>query len=243
MSGGITKPLTLFQAEPKSLETLPALFYFALSGEASLNLPPLNEPIVLLRRHPIHLFSVSLPYHDAIKNPDEAIKAWRETLIQGTDPLLPFIEEVKRILTAFFDAGLIDPKRCAVAGLSRGAYAASRLFAEDPRFTHLLGWAPLIDFSSLSEEAPPIPGSLFENLDSFVGRPLKFLIGNHDTRVHTDTVYTFIRKLTQASIAQGIRSPDIELALKPSIGYKGHGTSPETFKEGTDWLLKQFNLV
>lgn len=243
MSGGITKPLTLFQAEPKSLETLPALFYFALSGEASLNLAPLNEPIILLSPKPIHLFSLSLPYHEKIRHPDEAIKAWREDLVQGTDPLIPFLEEAKRIVSALFDAGLIDPKRCAVAGLSRGAYAAARLFAEDRRFTHLLGWAPLIDFSLLSENHPPLPASLFENLDSFVGRPLKFLIGNHDTRVHTDTVYTFIRKLTEASIAQGIRSPDIELALKPSIGYKGHGTSPETFKEGTDWLLKQFNLV
>lgn len=164
------------------------------------------------------------------------MEAWKEDLLEGKDPLKDFLAESQKNISRLFEKGWIDPERCAVAGVSRGAFAAVKLAALDKRLTHILGWAPLIDFSK------SVPYTLFDHVESLVGRPLNFLVSNSDTRVGTDTVYQFIKQLTEASVEKGIRSPPVELTLKPPIGYKGHGTAPETFEEGVNWLLTQFKL-
>ncbi|MCB1113443.1 MAG: hypothetical protein KDK62_01670 [Chlamydiia bacterium] len=227
---------------PKDNRPLPLLFYFALSADESLNTPPINEPARLLKDHSVRVVSISLPFHDDKHTPQEAMIAWGKEILKGKDPLKDFLKAAKKTLTDLLEKNLVDPEKIAVSGVSRGALAAGKFFSLDSRIQSFLGWAPLIDFSKLSESQELEPYSLFENLDSFVGRKVKFLIGNHDTRVHTDITYAFVQKLVEASLEKGVKSPPVELALKPSIGYKGHGSSPETFQEGVDWVLKQFNL-
>lgn len=222
---------------------LPTVLYFALSGHESLHLDPINQPVQFLKEFPIRLLSFTLPKHGIGLAPDKAMEAWKEDLVQNIDPLDTFIPQCMATIDTLFAKNLVDPTRFALMGLSRGAMVAGKLAAHDPRLTHILGFAPLIDVATMLDLGERTPYSLFDSINQLVGRPLKFLIGNHDTRVCTDTTYTFIRQLTLASIAEGIRSPEVELAVKPSIGYKGHGTSPETFKEGADWLLKQFRLT
>jgi len=71
---------------------------------------------------------------------------------------------------------------------------------------------------------------------------LLYLIGNYDTRVGTEKCFQTIQELTEASIEAGIRTPPVELIIGPSIGHKGHGTPPERFKAGIDWLRRQWSL-
>jgi len=235
--------LEIFQLGGAQNGPLPTVLYFALSGHESLHLDPINQPVQFLKDYPVRIISFTLPKHGAGLTPDQAIAAWKEDLLNGIDPLDTFIPLCQRTIDTLYKSDAIDPTRFTVMGLSRGALAAVKLAALDERITHILGFAPLIDFSDLNEVNGLTPYTLFDSVDELVGRPLKFLIGNHDTRVGTDSAYTFIRQLTLSSIAAGIRSPDVELAVKLSIGYKGHGTAPGTFKEGALWLLKQFRLA
>lgn len=238
--------LEIFEANPslKDIkEPLPTLFYFALSGHESLNLDPYNQIIKFLTGKKIRLYSFTLPHHGGSLTPNEAMKAWAEELDAGKDPMEKFLTQAQENISKLFEANLIDPKFCAVSGLSRGAYAAGRLAAIDSRVTHILGFAPLVRQTHPNDPTSFYPYPLFDYLDKLVGKPLKFLIGNHDTRVDTDTVYTFIKQLTLLSIEKGIRSPQVELSIKPSVGFKGHGSAPETFHEGAEWIINQCGQI
>jgi hypothetical protein len=66
-------------------------------------------------------------------------------------------------------------------------------------------------------------------------KKIRFYIGNKDTRVDTKSCMDLALSLSDAST---LRSPNIELIMSPSIGLMGHGTGPETFKQGAEWLAK-----
>jgi esterase FrsA len=56
-----------------------------------------------------------------------------------------------------------------------------------------------------------------------------------DTRVGTNHAFSFIDHVAKKAHKHHIRSSPIELIVGPSIGYQGHGTSPEVFKAGANW--------
>ena len=63
-----------------------------------------------------------------------------------------------------------------------------------------------------------------------------FLIGNRDIAVSSSSAASFILKLADYQFSKGVRSADVQIKIRPSIGHRGHGTSSETFQEGAKWL-------
>lgn len=229
-------------SEPSIQGPLPAFFYFALSGENSITLDPFNQPVQFLKPYPIRVFSWTLPGHGEGLKDTDAMKIWYESWASGKDPIEPFIQTSLKNIDQLIKEGKVDPEKMAVGGLSRGGYAACRLASVESRLKHIVGFAPLVSPARLDEFQGKVFQPLEDYIDQLANKSLWFSIGNLDTRVNTDSVYQFVRKLTDRNFEKGNRSPQVNLTIKPSIGYKGHGTAPETFKEGVLWLAQQFNL-
>ncbi len=228
---------------------LPALFYFSLSAEDSLCLDPVNQPVAYLSGIPLRIFSISLPGHEDRLPPTDALNVWAEAFARGHNLVASFVDRVKDLVDALAKRGAFIEDKVAVAGLSRGAFIAAHAAARIPEFQTLLGFAPLTRLSSVKEfhqllDHPLIASLSLENLtDKLVGRPLRFYIGNLDTRVGTRHCFDFIQKLSQESFAAGIRSPQVELIIGPSIGKDGHGTSKDVFQSGAQWAAEQLKAI
>lgn len=226
---------------------LPALFYFALSGEESLTLAPYNTPAALLEETPCRIYSMTIPGHGPGFDKFHAIRYWADQFGQEEDILHPFFENVVFSIDWLIRNEYVDPQYIAVAGLSRGAFIATHLAAHEKRIQTVLGFAPLTRLDHLQEFASAEHSTRVKMLVSRLDlehvvnnlthlRHLRFYIGNRDERVSTDACYAFIRKLAQTAHDVRARHMSIELRLTPSVGHKGHGTAPQTFEEGVNWV-------
>ncbi len=222
----------IFKGPPFSEGIMPAVFYFALSAEESLSLDPYNQPVKMLEEKRVRIFSATLPFHGPEWDNKEAMKHWAE----NPNSLIPFINETHKEILELIIKGVIDPGRMAAMGLSRGAFAAAHLAAKEPRIDTLLGFAPLI---SLDKEHAL---SLENIAATLIGKNVRFYIGNRDQRVGTDQCFSFIHHLADLSYHAGYRSPPVELIISPSIGHKGHGTAPQIFQDGINWLTNKLNI-
>lgn len=241
--------LTIFhRGPPLTRKPLPTLFYFALSGGDSLHLDPYNQPAAMLSDVPIHVFSFTLPFHGPGFVNTEAMSYWSREISQNNNFIDTFVEQSIQNIHFLIDQQYIDPKKMAVAGLSRGSLIAAHLAAKEPLLKIILGYAPLTepawmeDFKELRKY--PITALLPLNnlVDKLYDRKLRFYIGNRDLRVSTEHCFQFIKNLTEAAFQKGIRSPQTELIIYPSVGHKGHGTPPHIFKSGIEWIKAQFDL-
>lgn len=206
---------------------LPAFFYFALSGEESLHLDSYCQPVHFLEESLIRCYSLTLPYHGPGLDNATAMDRWVEALDSGEDFLTPFLQSAKAAVDMLCSYRLIDTNHLYVGGLSRGGFIALHLAAQDPRFKAILAFAPLTAIHKLS--CLPL-------VDQLISPKVRFYIGNRDQRVSTDSTYNLVRAITEAKYAKGQRSPEVEMIISPSIGHKGHGTSPQVFKEGANWI-------
>lgn len=222
----------------------PAVLFFALSAYMSLYVDPFNQAVLRLSQQGIRVFSWDLPFHSIDQDPNEAMRHWATEFARNPIFVSDFIALCQENISYLVEEGYVDPQHLAVAGLSRGGFIATHLAAQDKRIQTVLGFAPLTQPQPL-EELKDISADRFDSiaLSSQVGQlmhtRLRFYMGNRDTRVSTDACYEFIRLLTEAAFAKGIRSPQVELILYPSIGYKGHGTPPAIFYDGADWIKRQ----
>jgi len=222
---------------------MPALFYFALTGTESLTLDPFNQIVQFLHGEKLRVFSLTLPGHGEGLSPTKAIAFWAEEIRGGTKLVDDFVDEAKRAIDHLFDQNLIS--KVATAGLSRGGFIASHLAASDPRIESLLAFSPMIDLAYMSEfdalkNDPYVQKMhLSQLVDYLAGRDVRFYVGNRDVRVGTRNCFDFIEALTEKSYEKNRNLIPSELILRPSIGRDGHGTSPETFKDGAEWIKKK----
>lgn len=224
---------------------LPALIYFALSGEESLMLAPYNQPAEDLSLAPIRVFSFSLPFHGPGYDAKHAMEAWAHAFHTHPQFLQEFLLNAHENVLHLIKNGWIDPEKIAVGGLSRGGLIAGHLAAMEPRIKIVLGYAPLTSFKFLSEsikDSEIASLSLNSIIDNLLDKSLRFYIGNRDTRVDTDACYQFIRKLTERCYEKEHRIAKVELIITQSAGFKGHGTLPPTFRDGADWIKTQLGL-
>jgi len=228
---------TEFLGPPLNTGPLPAVFYFSLSAHDSLHLDPYNQPALYLSSPALRIFSAALPGHDILP-PTEALRLWAEEIHHGRDVIQTFVQEVADYIRHLIENQIIDPQKIVMMGLSRGAFIAAHTAALLPEVSHILGFAPLTRLASVQE---------FEHLDvdrwdltrlteKLYNRTLRFYIGNRDTRVGTESCFQFISALSQTAFEHQISSSPIELIIGPSIGHKGHGTSPDVFRQGASWL-------
>ena len=233
---------------PLELGPLPTFFYFALSGEESLTLNPYNQPVSFLRNSSIRIFSLTLPGHHPHQNKFDAMHYWSTRLSKGNELLHHFIDEFQSVLEFLIASGYIDTDKIGVGGLSRGGFIATHIAAREKRIKVVLGFSPLtdlshlIEFQNFTQDSKLLELSLISLVDTLADKKFHFFIGNRDIRVGTRACFNFIEALSEASYAHGHRSPPIECTLYPSIGHKGHGTPPEIFQNGVNWLKKVFNL-
>ncbi len=221
---------------------LPSLFYFAISGPDSLCLDPFNQPVQFLQGEMIRIFSLTLPGHENGLPAKEAMKIWADDMEKGRGPVDVFLDQVQLAIDFAVKQKFADAKRLAAAGLSRGAMIAMHVAARDDRFRHLLGFAPLTRLRLLREfqkiQMNPIANELdlvhlAENLSD---RHVRLYIGNEDTRVGTRECFEFAMRLVEK---KKTKTAHVELNIYPSVGQMGHGTPPEVFKQGIDWLKSQ----
>jgi len=223
---------------------LPAFFYFALSGEESLTLPPYNYPIPPLASSCLRCFSFTLPGHGPGFDKLHAMLYWAKQMAEEKYLLEYFIEKILVSVQWLIDEQLVDPDKIAVGGLSRGGFIATHIAARLTYIRTVLGFAPLTRLSELKEfkETPHLK-SRAQNLDleQLVNslthvHNFRFYISNRDTRVSTDACYHFIRQFAEVIHAKRARHCHVELIITPSIGHEGHGTSLLTFEEGANWV-------
>ncbi len=218
---------------------LPSLFYFAISGPDSLTLDPFNQPVQFLCGPMIRIFSMTLPGHENGLPATEAMGLWAEEMGQGKDRLSPFFDAVQLAVDFAVREQFADPKKMGVAGLSRGGFVAAHVAARDERFRCLLGFAPLTRLGKIREFAHLQENPLVQNFDlvrlasSLCDRSVRLYIGNSDTRVGTGDCFEFAMSLVEEKKP---RTAQVELFITPSIGQMGHGTSPEIFQQGAQWI-------
>lgn len=211
---------------------LPAVFYFALSAEDSLQLDPFNQFVTFLQDLPLRIFSITLPGHGEGLLKENAIKYWIKHMKEDSSFLTKFFDETAQSMSELKE-GVILPEKCAVAGLSRGAFAAMHIAARLPWIQTILGFAPMTKLEGYNELD-------IENIASAIAsRNIRLYIGNRDTRVGTDNCFNLMIKLSNEAHAQRVSTSPIDLIIGPSIGYQGHGTSKEIFEKGADWIKKQ----
>ncbi len=233
----VTPSLTLYHTGP-ALDhgPLPSLFYFALSGPDTLCLDPFNQPVQFLHGKMIRIFSLTLPGHENNLPATQAMSLWAEDFQKGQDFLSPFFDAIQQAIDFAVKERFADPNKLSAAGLSRGAFVAAHVAARDPRFRHLLGFAPLTRLSKIREFAhfdSPLANSfdLTELAPLLADRHVRLYIGNHDTRVGTRDCFDFAMSLVDHK-----KKAHVELNIYPSIGQMGHGTPPEIFKQGALWI-------
>lgn len=231
---------TEFLGPPLDTGPLPAVFYFSLSAHDSLQLDPYNQPAIYLSSPALRIFSVSLPGHDTLP-PTQALRFWADEIHHGRDVISVFVQEVVSYIRHLIDQQVVLPEKIGAMGLSRGVFIASHVAAHLPEIKHILGFAPLTRLAAVQE---------FQDLDvdrwdlnhlaeKIYNRNVRCYIGNRDVRVGTDACCDFISALANTAFEQKISSSPIELIIGPSIGHKGHGTSPEIFRQGAAWMEKQ----
>ncbi len=232
----------LFLGPPLEEGPLPAVFYFSLSAHDSLFTTPFNQPAEFLLEYRLRVFSLTLPGHHL--PPNDALPFWAAEVKAGRDPMAEFIKSAADTLHRLFDHNIIVPESLGMMGLSRGVFIAAHLAALFPAVKAIVGFAPLtrLDYASEFEglsDHPIVRGSSLENLaPALFNRTIRLYIGNHDTRVGTDHCFAWMQSLANAAWENRIRSSPIELFIGPSLGFQGHGTSPEAFRDGALWLGK-----
>jgi alpha/beta superfamily hydrolase len=247
-------PRIYHRGPPLKVGPLPSVIYFSLSGEESLGLDPYNQPAVFLSENGLRVFSVTLPGHEGAFPHPHAIKSWGNALSEGKNIIGEFSLVCSAVLDYLIEKNYVDSSFIASAGLSRGAYVATYLAANDKRIGTILGFAPLTrfetikdlkDFKEFKDFATPdlLSECALESLVAgLVDKTLRFYIGNHDTMVGTEHCFSFIRKLTESAYEEKRKFPPVELIVYPSVGHKGHGTPPEIFRAGCEWLLQKSGM-
>jgi esterase FrsA len=244
-------PLPLFYTGPdldSAPASLPCVIYLALSAKEALTVDPFNQPVLSLHAKPVRVFSVDLPFHGELMPAPEGIQRWAEAFAKGKDLLTPFLSDLETSLRILLQE--LKPAQVAICGLSRGGWIAAHIASRIEEITTFAAFAPLTHLSECLEFAPLKSSPLLPPLDlhflacSLAKKKIKVYIGNRDARVHTDLCYSWVRSLVEEAFeAHRMRSPPIELVLKPSIGYLGHGTAPQTFEEGASWILQQMDTL
>ena len=118
------------------------------------------------------------------------------------------------------------------------------LAVRSPFCNRILGFAPLTtlefaqEFQGLAIEPLTQNYRLKNHLIALAHKKIRFYIGNHDTRVKTESAFDLITSIASYAHAHRIKG-SYELFITNSIGYMGHGTSDETFREGAHWAFEE----
>lgn len=229
-----------YTGPPLSNGPLPSVFYFALSSQDSLLLEPFNHPVQQLFSDNLRIFSVSIPGHGGDLPKEKALEFWATKIKSNICPLSHFFEETIAAIEELKPYFLQE--KIAVCGLSRGGFVALHIASRLSYIKKILAFAPLIQPEHIKEFQDLKNHPLVKNLsldpimNDLLDKNIRFYIGNRDLRVGTLHSFRFITHLANLAYEKRIKYGSFEMNIKTSIGYLGHGTAFETFKDGTTWL-------
>lgn len=228
---------TSFVGPPLEKGKLPACIYLALSDHDSLHLDPFNQFVTHFKGKPVRVFSFMIPGHEPGRKKEEAIAYFAERLQAGDDVITDFIEKAADAIHEILEK---YATKVTLAGLSRGAYLALHIAARVKQVKTVLGFAPLTELGKTREfvDFDPAHLSLYHHIDALSEKTLRFYIGNRDLRVGTDRLFALVSELADHAYKKRIRASPIEMLVGPSYGSLGHGTPPEIFAKGAQWMLK-----
>ncbi len=239
----VAPDVTLYHlGPPLDLGPLPSFFYFSLSGTDSLCLDPFNQPVQFLHGKMIRVFSMTLPGHECDLPATGAMKVWADDFSKKFDPIDKFLDSFALALEFAIQNKFVDPNKMAVGGLSRGGFVALHAAAREERLKFVLAFAPISqlhkvkEFHHLHEDPLVLSLNLSNISQKLIHQHLRIHIGNHDTLVDTPSCFEFAMSVVNHAAQHQIRSPKVEFFLHPSIGHKGHGTPPDIFRQGADWI-------
>ncbi|PCI95678.1 alpha/beta hydrolase [Candidatus Aerophobetes bacterium] len=221
---------------------LPCVFYFALSALDSLTLDPYNQPALeLAKDNNLRVFSVSLPGHEPPLLKENAFVYWAENVMNNNDILTPFLHRTCRAIEYLQEKDYIRAETTVVMGLSRGGFIAAHIAAMLPSIDKVIAFAPVTkiehatDFREIHEHPIVRHLSLSRHMQELCKKKICFYIGNRDERVGTKHCFDFISSLADLKFKLREKKGSYKLNISDSIGFMGHGTSPEVFKEGADY--------
>jgi hypothetical protein len=196
------------------------VFFFSLSAENSLTLPPFCHPVDTLLDQGVRVVSITLPSHENNKRPLHIQQLWLEQI----DQIETFIENLSsgvKELTKIF------PPPYGAMGISRGAFIALHLCAMLEDITSLVAFAPMLN---LGEEKKL---SVFSLIPKLANKKIHFFVGHKDTTIITEQVILLTNNIIEES---KWLNPNLLLKIYPSIGRNGHGTPDSIFTQGAQWM-------
>lgn len=185
--------------------------------------------------------SFDLPAHgERVDKFGGQIAGLRNAFVAGVDPFAMFVKDGTAVIGECIKRGLAKPGRIAVAGTSRGGYMALRLLAGDDRIAAGAGYAPVTDWSELTEfAADKTRGDVRDlQLVNFVkgmtGKHVYVAIGKTDARVSTQRCQEFVQALANANMDLGKPADLVDFHLTEDAG---HSLSKPWYERGRKLLL------
>lgn len=218
----------------------PSIIVVGSDLEYSLTNDEINEVGRLLGPRKVASFALDVPCHgaDIRSGEPDGLLGWRSRLERGEDFVASFSRRVSAVIDFLVAEGYSS--RIAIAGTSRGGFMGLHAMANDARISCCVAFAPVTELTVLSEfkglEENTLTRSIALNhiAARLAGRPLWMCIGNNDTRVGTDHLVDFSRKLVAASILRNLPAP-VELHIMQTEGHRIHDSAHE---EAAAWLTR-----
>jgi esterase FrsA len=208
-----TSHLSFLCKEPASAAKK-TVFFFSLSDQDSLSLPPFCHPVDTLLAEGARVISTTLPGHENNARPYNIQEIWQNDLLGLSSFITSLslgIKELKHQFSPPF----------GVMGISRGAFIALHMCSILDEVTTAVCFAPMLSVGN-SEAL-----SLKNQLSTLANKRIHFFIGDNDLIVGTENVVSMQHSLRTNS----------EILISPSIGRGGHGTSDEIFHKGALWMI------
>lgn len=188
--------------------------------------------------------SVDLPCHGLQRKPDEpgGLAGWRARSERGDNFVAESNARLRQVLDHLIEAGYTDADKVATCGTSRGGFLALHFAASDSRVRCAAAFAPVAELGALREFEGATAHPLVEKLalakqaEKLAGRAVWLVIGDHDERVGTDHTIALARRITAASLADGVPSR-VELHVMPEP--RGHTTPSDAAQRAAAWIRRQ----
>lgn len=220
----------------------PTVLLFAMSAVQSLTIESFNRTGVQLHARGWNVISIDMPCHGDDQRPGEPAEmlGWVARIAAGENIVAAFKQNVNDVVAHLIRGGVIDAKRLAASGTSRGGFMSFHAAAGSPSIRAVAALAPVADFREVSEYAGILDSRVLQSItlhseaESLVDRWAWITIGNNDDRVGAANVVQFVNALTAANLKCRSKA-GVTLRLLPT---PGHTSYPEWHDDAADWISR-----
>ena len=185
--------------------------------------------------------SIDLPgYGEQVDEFGAGIRSMCAAFVGGNDPFERLVSQAKAVIGACLELGIGGDGRTATLGVSRGAYYALRLTAEDERIGGVAGIAPVTDwrflreFAKVRERRDVAALALTNWAPRLAGRPLYLAIGNHDHRVGSHACVNLAHAILECEEPEAEGTSHLNLHV---VDTPGHALDRDWRERGVRLLL------